>query len=154
MELHQRRIVGVALRLTGNIADAEDAAQEVFVRLHRNLNSLPDAASVLPWLHRVTVNVCLDQKRRTRTVPIEGLALVCASADPESAAASRETGEHLQMALLNLGERERAALILRDLEGLSTAEVAATLGSTESTVRVQIARARLKLRELLKGVRR
>ena len=54
------------------------------------------------------------------------------------------------MALLNLGERERAALILRDLEGLSTAEVAATLGSTESTVRVQIARARLKLRELLK----
>src|SRR4051812_40748597 len=102
MELHQRRILGFAFRLTGNIADAEDAAQEVFVRLHRNLDSLSDAVSVLPWLHRVTVNVCLDQKRRNRTVPIEGLALVCASADPESAAASREAGEHLQIALSKL----------------------------------------------------
>ena len=121
----------------------------------RNLNSLPDAASVLPWLHRVTVErVPRSKAAYPDGSESEGLALVCASADPESAAASREIGEHLQMALLNLGERERAALVLRDLEGLSTAEVAATLGSTESTVRVQIARARLKLRELLKGVRR
>ncbi|MDZ4797155.1 MAG: sigma-70 family RNA polymerase sigma factor, partial [Bryobacteraceae bacterium] len=65
----------------------------------------------------------------------------------------REDRDRLQSALAELGERERAALVLRDLEGLSTAEVAEAMGTTESTVRVQIAKARLKLRELLRGVR-
>ncbi|MBC8167756.1 MAG: sigma-70 family RNA polymerase sigma factor [Bryobacteraceae bacterium] len=155
MRSHERRILRLAIRLTGNLADAQDAAQEVFMRLHRHLASLPDENSVERWLHRVTVNVCFDMGRRmksSRRVPIDGLARSLASVYPsaETLASRREGEERIAAALRHLGKRERAALVLRDLEGLTTAEVAETLGSTESTVRVQISKARLKLRELLK----
>ncbi len=151
---HETRVLRLALRLTGNLADAQDSAQEVFMRLHNQLRNLPSADAVPAWLHRVTVNVCIDNARRSRkTVPIDGLSLVSSQRNPERQSLDRETGDRVQAALDQLSERERAAIVLRDLEGLSTAEVAEVMGTAESTVRVQIAKARLKLRELLKEVR-
>lgn len=124
------------------------------MRLHHHLHELPSAEMVPAWLHRVTVNICLDLARRSRpTVPVDGLALVSRARTPERQSMDRQESDRLQSALLQLGERERAALVLRELEGLSTGEVADILGTAESTVRVQIAKARLKLRELLKEVR-
>src|SRR4051794_34325940 len=82
-QLMKLGILRLALRLTGNMADAQDAAQEAFMRLHRYLDSSPDEHSVLPWLHRVTVNVCLDggRKRKLRNlVPIDGIGLVSSAA--------------------------------------------------------------------------
>jgi RNA polymerase sigma-70 factor (ECF subfamily) len=152
--MHERRVLGLALRLTGNLDDAQDAAQEVFLRLHRNFRTL-GSADVAPWLHRVTVNVCTDLSRRRKSRPVVAIDRDHASADPgpEEQIQLERRRQLLAAALARLGDKERAALVLRDLVGLSTAEVAEALGSTESTVRVQISKARLKLREWLRGMR-
>lgn len=144
---HERKVLHVALKLTGNLEDAKDVAQEVFLRLHRHLPELKHQP-VAPWLYRVTMNLAADQRRRVRRRPAGPLLGVFR-------AKSSPPDLHMQLAeaLAQLGEKERAALVLREVEGLSTAEVAEMLDSTESTVRVQISKARLKLRELLRGVR-
>ena len=153
MRAHERQVLGVALRLTGNLADAQDAAQEVFLRLHRSRSSLRE--DVGGWLYRVTVNVCSDLGRRRRVRAVVPLRHHVASAEgsPEAIASEKAQRARIDEALMRLGERERAALVLRELEGLSTAEVAEALGSAEATVRVQISKARVKLRELLRGLR-
>jgi RNA polymerase sigma-70 factor, ECF subfamily len=153
---HEARVLRLAVRLTGNLADAQDSAQEVFMRLHNQLSQLSGPDSVPAWLHRVTVNVCFDLSRRRtvrRAQPLEGLQLVSSHPDPERQALAESQRDQLQAALGELSERERTAIVLRELEGLSTSEVAEVMGTAESTVRVQIANARLKLRGLLKGVR-
>ncbi|HYO81573.1 MAG TPA: sigma-70 family RNA polymerase sigma factor [Bryobacteraceae bacterium] len=151
VELNQRRVLALAWRITGNLADAEDIAQDVFWKLHQNLSSIGNEG-VVRWLQRVTVNACTDAVRRRRNSDHAWLELVPDKAStPEQAAVEREREARLQRALGGLGQRERAALVLRDLEGLSTAEVAALLGTSEVTIRVQISKARVKLRELLRG---
>ena len=153
MRAHERQVLGVALRLTGNLADAQDAAQEVFIRLHRSRSAL--GQEVGAWLYRVTVNVCSDMARRRKVRNVVSLDRDYQAREPgpDAQAAQRTDRERIAAALGQLPERERAALVLRELEGLSTGEVAEALGSTESTVRVQISKARLKLRELLRGMR-
>ena len=148
---HQRWVLSLAWRLTGNKADAEDVAQEAFLRLHRSSVSGEEAG---PWMRRVVVNLCIDMARKNiRVMPMPGRELISQAPSPETDVRLSEEHERLRIALQRLSRRERAALVLRDIEGLSTAEVAATMGTAEPTVRVQIARARLKLRELLRGVR-
>ena len=153
MRAHERQVLGVALRLTGNLADAQDVAQEVFFRLHRSRASLRE--EVGGWLYRVTVNACADLARRRKVRPMVALDRDVRSdaASPDSEIARKADRARIDEALLRLGEKERAALVLREMEGLSTAEVASALGSTEATIRVQICKARLKLRELLRGLR-
>ena len=148
---HQRWVLSLAWRLTGNTADAEDVAQEAFLRLHRSSVRGEDAG---PWLRRVVVNLCIDMARRKiRVMPMPDRELIAGNEAPDAGARRAEEHERLRIAVQRLSERERAALVLRDIEELSTAEVAAAMGTAEPTVRVQIARARLKLRELLRGVR-
>jgi RNA polymerase sigma-70 factor, ECF subfamily len=147
---HERRIFALAFRLTGSAADAQDAAQETFVRLHLRVREIEAERGVGGWLRAVAINVCRDmarRRRRSRLIPLpEAVDLPDALADPEQRFSARETEECLQDALRTLPERERAALLLREMEGLSTAEVAQMLGSREVTVRSQISNARLKLR--------
>lgn len=153
--LYERRIFALALRLAGDLEDAKDATQETFLRLHRNLRQIDSARSLGPWLWSVAVNACRDigrRRRRSRLVPID--AFVAASAadqavGPEGVARAHELERRLQTALAHLPEKERAALLLREMEGLSTREVAEILGSSETTVRSQISVARLRLRKLL-----
>lgn len=147
----ERRVLRIALRLLNNQQDAQDAAQEVFLRLYKHLGrlDLDDARGCEPWLFRVTVNVCRDMARkRGRSVALEDGALVDATAVPADTQYGLEHAQQLEFvrrALGRLGAKERAALVLRDVEGLSTREVAAILGSSEATVRSQISMARLKL---------
>jgi RNA polymerase sigma-70 factor, ECF subfamily len=153
VKLHERRIFGLALRITGNPEDARDAMQEAFLRLHRRLAQISSEAAIGPWLCTVTVNLCRDlarAKRRSRLVAMEkGAETRCdPSASPEQIAAAGERERQIQAALRTLPETEREALLLREMEGLSTAEVARALGSSETTVRSQISRARLRLRRL------
>jgi RNA polymerase sigma-70 factor (ECF subfamily) len=157
VELHERRVFSLALRLTGSVEDAKDATQEAFVRLHRRIWQIDTGRGVGPWLYSVTVNACRDigrLRQRSRLVPMENWASL-APADPddnpEGLYAGRQREERLRSELRHLPEKERAALLLREMEGLSTAEVAKILGSSEATVRSQICTARLKLRKLLKG---
>ena len=145
----ERRVLRVALRLLNNPQDAQDAAQEVFLRLYKHFGSLDETRGYEPWLYRVTVNVCRDIARGRRHSV--GLAEVPDPASPRPDAyhdAERaQQREILRRGLSFLGEKERAAVVLRDVEGLSTREVAGILGSSENTVRSQICSARLKLRD-------
>lgn len=150
MRRHERLVLVTALRLLGNLADAQDASQEVFLRLYRNLARVGTVENLAGWLYRVTVNVCRDVRRRSDAgVPVDGLELASSSGDPQHATAESERRAALNRSLRILGEKERAALVLRDLEGLSTTEVAHILGVSEATVRSQVSKARVKMKSFL-----
>jgi RNA polymerase sigma-70 factor (ECF subfamily) len=150
MRMHEKQVLGTALRLLGNVEDAQDAAQETFLRLYKSLNRLPDIEQIKSWLYRVTVNVCNDmhrQRRRRAWEPLTGPEPASSQPDPELAWVHQERGHLVKMALKTLPEKERAAVVLRDMQGLSTREVAGILGSSEVTVRSQICVARAKLKK-------
>ena len=150
MRLHEKQVLNTALRLLGNLPDAQDAAQETFLRLYKSLNRLPDVLAIKSWLYRVTVNVCNDmhrQRRRRAWEPLSGSDPASSLPDPELAWTHQERGHLLEVALQTLPRKERAAVVLRDVQGLSTREVAGILGSSEVTVRSQICEARGKLKK-------
>jgi RNA polymerase sigma-70 factor (ECF subfamily) len=151
MRQYERLVLVTALRLLGVLEDAQDASQEVFLRLYRNLNRVGASGNLSGWLYRVTVNVCHDVDRKRRVpAPVEDAAgLAALTADPQRAAVETERRRALEMSLRMLSKKERAVLVLRDLEGLSTEEVARALGTTEATVRSQISKARVKIRDFL-----
>ena len=151
MRQHERLVLVTAVRLLGKLEDAQDASQEVFLRLYRNLGKIDAVQNVPGWLYRVTVNVCHDMTRkRVASVAVDEMPeLADTGADPQQSATQRERRRALQMSLRFLSEKERAAIVLRDLEGLSTREVARALGSSEATVRSQISKARIKVRAFM-----
>ena len=142
----QDRVLAVCRRVLGDTGEAEEAAQDTFMKLHRHWERIEGDPG--PWLYRTAVNTCLDRNR----VPRRSEALV-EMADlrpgPAELAEVRQRWQRVKVALSQLPEQERAAITLRDIEGLTTPEVAALLGTTEGTVRSQIAAARMKLRRLV-----
>lgn len=151
MRQHERMVLVTALRLLGRLEDAQDASQEVFLRFYRNLRKVEAAGNFSGWLYRVTVNVCHDLRRkRPDSISVdEAPELAAGGADPQQSATEAEKRRVLKLSLRMLPEKERAALVLRDLEGLSTEEVARTLGSTEATVRSQVSKARVKVKDFV-----
>lgn len=157
---HERRVFQTALRLLRNVEDAQDAAQEVFLRLHKHLGRYDEQRSFQSWLYRIVLNVCRDLNQRRGkhlAVPLEdaitptGNESASNANGPFEIAARQQQRRLIAESLSALSEKERAALVLRDLEGLSTAEVAAILGSSETTVRSQISTARLKIKKFRDG---
>jgi RNA polymerase sigma-70 factor (ECF subfamily) len=145
---HELQIVRIAYRILGNWADAEDVAQDVFIRLYRHGLDFADSTALQSWLYRVTVNRCIDRTRSI--VPTTEISEFTApNLSPEASLLRSELKQRLMAALQTLPAKERAAVVLREIEGLPTAEVAAILGSTEGTVRSQISKAVLRLRALL-----
>jgi RNA polymerase sigma-70 factor (ECF subfamily) len=157
MQLHEHTVFQIAVRLLRRPEDAQDAVQETFLRLFRFLDRVDPARPLAPWLYRLTVNACRDfgrQRARGETLALDELpepVAEGADADPAAALTAAERSRQLGDLLSQLADKERAALVLRDIEGLTTEEVAEALGSTPGTVRSQICRARLKLRELRAG---
>jgi len=151
--LHERLVLRLAQRILLNSEDAKDAAQEVFLRLHRNLRSFEAERDLTPWLYRMTVNIALDVARRfKRHAPLDATADAADSAaNPEEAMLVSQRRALVMAALARLPERERAAIVLRDMEGLETSEVAEILGSSETTVRSQISTGRAKLKSLIEA---
>jgi len=148
---HEARVMNIAARLLGARDEAADAAQEVFLRAFKYLHRLDIQKPVEPWLVRITVNVCRDalrmrQRRRDTFVVVERVEPVDESADQHLDVSRKQERLILQRALGTLPEKERLAIVLRDIEGLSTAEVASILRSSETTVRSQVSRGRLHLR--------
>ena len=158
MRQYERLVLMTALRfLNGNLADAQDAAQTVFIRLHRSLGQFRDSSSFPAWLYRMTVNVCHDMNRRTRRraeVELSAVVRVAAVREEDAAPDAEWQMEAVQAGLERLGEKERAAIVLRDIEGLSTSEVASILGSSEATVRSQISVGRRKIRKFAEAFMR
>jgi RNA polymerase sigma-70 factor (ECF subfamily) len=153
LKAHEALVLRIAQRLLWDREEARDAAQEVFLRLHRSLNRFDGERPLKPWLYRTTVNICHDfQRKRRRVVSLE-VASDAAAPGPSAYAelATRERWKLVEVALQTIPERERDAIVLRDLEGLDTAEVADILGTNESTVRSQISKGRLKLRQFVES---
>ena len=149
--LHERMVLRTAQRLLTDKEDAKDAAQEVFLRLHKTLGQFREGKELVPWLYRITVNICLDTKRRKRpNVALDQVPETFdRSAGPEDALANAQDRALIRAALAELPSRERAAIVLRDLEGCTTSEVAEILGSSETTVRSQISTGRTKIRKFV-----
>lgn len=163
MSMEQARVLRIARYLLGEPDEARDAAQEVFLKAHRSLRRYDPSREWGPWIYRITVNVCRDLQRRRRLRSILSLDSMTDAGAPEPV--STETApderadaarrrEMLVRALRRLSAKERAAVVLRDIEGLSASEVARALGSSEATVRSQASRARAKLRDILERIRR
>ncbi len=149
--LHERAVLRFAQRLLLNREAARDAAQEVFLRLYRSIRSIDERRELAPWLYRTTSNICLDMLRRTRNdLSIDLVAEPeMEGRNPEQALRLAQQQQMLLEALGELSPRERQAIVLRDLEGWSTTEVAGLLDSTETTVRSQISTGRVKLRNYI-----
>jgi RNA polymerase sigma-70 factor (ECF subfamily) len=152
---HERRVLTLAYRLLGNMDDAQDAAQETFLRAFKYLRRFDSSRPLEPWLVSMAVNVCRNlgrksQQRRAVFVSGEFAEPVDPGVGPLAGLHADEQRQLLHRALAALGEKERAAVVLRDLEGMTTTEVADLLGSSEPTVRSQISVARLKIRTALK----
>ena len=150
MAAHRPLVLRTAYRLLGRMEDAQDVAQEVFLRLLRHLDSVDGDPRA--WLYRVTVNVCNDQFRRRMTlVDAAEVQIEDAAPGPERVLEMGERKQLLEAGLRRLPDRERAAIVLRDIEGLTTREVAAALEVEEVTVRTQIASARMKLAKFVRS---
>jgi RNA polymerase sigma-70 factor (ECF subfamily) len=148
---YETRVMTIATRILGRRDDARDVAQEVFLRAFKYLHRLDLRKPVEPWLVRITVNVCRDaartqQRRRHTFVQIDPPEAVDETADAYADLIQKQERLVLRKALETLPEKERLAIVLRDLEGLSTAEVASILRSSETTVRSQVSRGRLRLK--------
>ncbi len=141
----------VAFRLLGNREDADDAVQDMFLRFYRGGKSIRNPAGLEAWIYRSTVNAVRSRQARS--------AYRVESVDAEVAltTASKEAGaektlllrDAVQRALQTLSPKEREVLVLRDIEGLETSEVAAAMRVFEVTVRTHLCRARLRLRQEL-----
>jgi RNA polymerase sigma-70 factor (ECF subfamily) len=145
----------VAYSVLRNPADAEDAVQETYVRVLRHRDSLGEIRDPRVWLVRTVWNVVLDRKRRAKTRPetddIADLArqLPAAGLTAEERVASAQHHEHVLRAVARLPEKEQRVLILSAFEELSSVEIAQILGTTESTIRSRLFRARNLLSGLL-----
>ena len=154
VEQHSARVYRLAYRLTGNVHDAEDLTQDVFVRVFRSLHTY-QPGTFEGWLHRITTNVFLDRMRRKQRIRMDALSeesaarLPSRGPGPEQAYDETHLDDDVQRALDALSPDFRAAVVLCDIEGLSYEEVAATLGIKLGTVRSRIHRGRAQLREAL-----
>jgi RNA polymerase sigma-70 factor, ECF subfamily len=147
----------VAFSVTRNAAEAEDAVQEAFLRVLKHESRLAEIRDYRVWLVRIVWNIVLDKKRRAKTRPenedLADHARALASGDrPADAAFISSQEESRILALVDrLPRREREALLLSAVQELTTAEIAATLGTTESSIRSRIFRARRELSVLLEN---
>jgi len=160
---HQNVVVSLAYRYLGNRADAEDLAQEVFVKVYRAGKGWRPEAKFSTWLYRVTVNACLNEVRNRKTRPTQGAASFHAvegpgrdagppdlRAEPPGDALERsELRAAVRRAVDELPERQRMALLLNRFQGLGYEELAATLDLSIPAVKSLLVRARESVRVAL-----
>jgi len=160
VRVHTRRVYSVCYRFTGRDGEAQDLAQEVFLRVFRTLKTFrAGEGSFLVWLNRLTRNLLIDHYRRTRldraTDSIEDQLPVleetsALTARTDSMLAGREASEILQAALQKLSPELRETVILRDIEELEYREIAEVLSVPEGTVKSRLNRGRAELARVLK----
>jgi RNA polymerase sigma-70 factor, ECF subfamily len=155
VKTYQHRVYGVALRMMGNRAEAEEVAQEAFLRAHGAIAEFRGDARLSTWLYAITSRLCLNRLAsgehrmvRRRSDAIE----VLAAREGDEPGGDLERSERegaLHRAIAELPEDRRVVVVLRDLEGLSYDEIAGVLGLEPGTVRSRLHRARLDLKEKL-----
>ncbi len=153
---HLRRIFVQVYRIVGNAADAQDLTQEAFIKALQHQDQLKDEQKAAHWLSRIATNTAIDFLRRS------GRATFCEIDEapeghdetPEQILLRSEQRNYLEDGLRLLSPRERAALILRDVEGLPAEEVAKRLNCSKATVRSHIANGRTKFRRYMERRKR
>lgn len=152
---YQDKIYNLCRYLLGNPQDAEDAAQEVFIKAYRKLKDFRPESSLYTWLYRIGVNTCLDHKRKFRPEPLKDQSsaeyLSSAEPSPERRYQSKEIGRAIQSAFEQLSKNSRAVIVLKEMEGLSYEEIAEVMDTSVGTVKSRISRTREELRRLLRG---
>jgi RNA polymerase sigma-70 factor (ECF subfamily) len=151
---HYRRVYSICLRMTGNIAEAEDLTQEVFIQLHRKLGSFRGESAFTTWLHRLTVNQVLMhfRKRSVKSELTTDDGEIPDSIDPDTInpeAMPIVDRISIETAIAQLPPGYRTAFILHDVEGYEHEEIARILGCSPGTSKSQLHKARLKLRRLI-----
>lgn len=152
---YQGKIYNLCCYMLHDPDTAQDAAQETFLKAYSRLNDFRGECAFYSWLYRIAVNTCLDEKRKSHeathsmetTPSVEDIP----SSEPsaERLYQSKETGRAIQAALQKLPDGLRAAIILKEMEGLSYDEIGDTLAISVGTVKSRISRAREELRRLL-----
>jgi RNA polymerase sigma-70 factor (ECF subfamily) len=166
VQRYQHRIVGVMHHLLGNMEEAEDLAQEVFLRVYRNRKKYTPMAKFSTWLFTIANNLALNvlrSRHRKPTVPLDpgtsgplgprpGENAVPAAGDsPSTQLRHRELAGVIRDALNQLNERQKMAVVLNKFEEMNYAEIAEVMGLTTKAVKSLLSRARARLREVLQG---
>lgn len=162
-EQYHKRVLHVAYRLCGNIQEAEDITQEVFLKVFKGISNFHAAATFFTWLYRITVNLCLDKKRkRQRREKYDANAGLDSGSNNFDQAVSNESThaldqeiwqdelqEMLQRALNKIKPKLRTVIVLKDIEGLSYREVAQIVDCSEGTISSRLNRGRKQLKNIL-----
>jgi len=164
VERYQARAFRLARSILGNDADAYDLSQDAFIRLYESAHKFDGRSSFSTWFHRILVNLCIDQQRRSkwwrRLVPLSGAGddddmapIDPASEDPgpDLRVIESETSAGLKAALERLSPNQRAAVLMQ-AEGLSSKEIGQVLKCSENTARVHVHRAVTELKKAMRNV--
>ena len=157
MEIHEKRMYAVALRMCANREDAQDCLQEAMLRVFRAIGSFKGQSAFSTWVYRITMNTCLDELRKKKNrqntsldnLLDQGWAPSDGENVPEKQAMLSETRRQISSAIQELPEDMRAAVVLRDVHGLAYDEIAGALDTNVGTIKSRISRGREKLREKL-----
>ncbi|MFZ1083647.1 MAG: sigma-70 family RNA polymerase sigma factor [Terracidiphilus sp.] len=164
VKLHGASVFRVAFRITGNEADADDVAQEAFLRGYQKLESFEARSSFGTWIYRITVRCALDRISRHRSAEASRVAeandpeqaevqVADRAPSPERLLLSSEIAALREQALRSLSPMEQAAFVLRHLEDCSTEEIAAALGIAPNAAKQTVFRAVQKMRSRLASLR-
>ena len=157
---YQDSIYSLCTYMIGDPANAQDVAQDVFLKAYQNLKAFKPNASIYTWLYRITVNTCIDYKRKISFESLfrhhqheEDIIENEPSGDPspESLYGSRQDAATLKKALGKLSQKLKAVIVMKEVEGLSYEEIADALELSIGTVKSRISRARGELKSLMKG---
>lgn len=149
---YQRTVVNLAYRMLGDRQEAEDVAQEAFIRAYQSLGRYDPARRFFPWLYRIAINRCLTVRARPQSTPLSdetAAALPDDQPTPEQQVARNETQADVQSAIATLPEHERTLVALRYGADLSYEEIATTMQLPLGTVKNRLFRARQRLAGLL-----
>ncbi|MEK7777154.1 MAG: sigma-70 family RNA polymerase sigma factor [Chloroflexota bacterium] len=155
VEKYSAFVYNIALRMTSNTHDAEDITQEAFIDAFRAWDRFRGESQVSTWLYRIAINrslMKLRKEKKSRQIMQEGLEdqdVVDWGEGPERAALTAELRHRMEDGLRLVPKELRAAVVLRDVQGLSTTEAAEVLGITESALKARLHRGRLLLRKYL-----
>jgi RNA polymerase sigma-70 factor, ECF subfamily len=150
---HQKMIHALTFRMTGSAADAEDLAQETFIRVYEQIGKFNGHAKFATWLYSIGIHACLnwrrDEARRYRAHVNCAEEIFSEQINVENSPTENEMAQRAQSALMKLPAKQRAAIVLTIYDGLSHAEAAKILRCSETTVSWRVFAAKRKLKQLL-----